>query len=180
MDIVERAKEYATLKHTGQIRKLSKSPYIVHPADVAELASAATDDVELTAAAWLHDVVEDTNTSLEEIRNEFGNTIASLVDEVTKNAEEQGNRSKKEYYHEKVRKITSKALTLKLFDRLANIMSVVADLKRDSKSNEVIDFAKYYKKQTQYIFEDLDQDRELTDVQNTTLELILLYLRQLP
>jgi (p)ppGpp synthase/HD superfamily hydrolase len=180
MDIVERAKEYATLKHAGQIRKLSKSPYIVHPADVAELAWTATEDVELTAAAWLHDVVEDTGTPLSAIQTEFGNTIAGLVDEVTKNTEEQGNRSKKEYYHEKVRKITSKALTLKLFDRLSNIMSVVTDLDREPDNSEVIDFAKYYKKQTQYIFEDLAKDRTLIHIQKHVLELILLFLKQLP
>ena len=180
MDIVERAKEYATLKHTGQIRKLSKSPYIVHPAEVAELASVAINDPELTAAAWLHDVVEDTGTPLSAIQAEFGDRVAGLVDEVTKNDEEQGKRSKKEYYYEKVRKITSDALALKLFDRLANIMSVVADLKREPNSAEVIDFAKYYKKQTQFIFGDLAKDRILTDIQNTTLELLLFFIEQLP
>jgi (p)ppGpp synthase/HD superfamily hydrolase len=180
MDIVERAKEYATLKHTGQIRKLSKSPYIVHPEDVALIASAADQDKDLIAAAWLHDVVEDTGTSLEQIRKEFGDRIAGLVDEVTKNAEEQGKRSKKEYYHEKVRQISSDALTLKLFDRLANIMSVVDDLEREPNSSEVIDFAKYYKKQTVFIFEDLAKDRVLTDIQKSTLDLLLFFVEKLP
>lgn len=176
MTIIEKAKEYATLKHTGQIRKMNKLPFIIHPQDVADLAKR-TNDSEMIAAAWLHDVVEDTETTLEEIRSEFGNRIAGLVDEVTSKVVEQGKRSKKEYYHEKVRHISSDALTLKLFDRLSNIFSVVEDLANIDKpvydKKEVIDFAKYYRQQTDFIFNGLEKDIQLTELQKTTLDSIL-------
>jgi (p)ppGpp synthase/HD superfamily hydrolase len=182
MDIVERAKEYATLKHTGQLRKMNKEPFIIHPQDVAELAESTKDD-EIIAAAWLHDVVEDTGTTLEEICSEFGNRIAGLVDEVTKKAEEQGSRTKREYYHEKVRHITSDALTLKLLDRLSNICSVVEDLANIDKpiynKKEVIDFAKYYRQQTDFIFNGLEKDVQLTEFQKMALDCILFFTNEL-
>ena len=182
MDIVERAKEYATLKHTGQIRKMNKAPFIVHPQDVAELAEV-TKDPEIIAAAWLHDVVEDTGTPLSAIQAEFGDKIAGLVDEVTKKAEEQGSRSKKEYYHEKVRHITSDALTLKLIDRLSNVFSVVEDLANMDKpqynKNEVIDFAKYYCNQTDFIFNGLEKDVQLNELQKMTLDAILFIVNEI-
>ncbi len=79
MDIFEKAVCFATEKHSGQVRKLCNSPYILHPMEVAAIVGTMTDDKEVLAAAVLHDTVEDTDTTLEEIREHFGKRVALLV-----------------------------------------------------------------------------------------------------
>lgn len=79
MDIFEKAVCFATEKHSGQVRKLSNAPYILHPLEVAAIVGTMTDDKEILAAAVLHDTVEDTDTTLEEIRENFGKRVSLLV-----------------------------------------------------------------------------------------------------
>ena len=80
---LERAIDYATEKHDGQTRK-SGEPYITHPLHVALLIVEWGMDIDSVIAGVLHDTVEDTSASLEEIEQEFGHDIAFLVDGVTK------------------------------------------------------------------------------------------------
>jgi hypothetical protein len=84
---LDRAIEYAKKAHKGQIRKNSTNQYVVHPLAVMKLLSTVTEDEDLLCAAVLHDVVEDTKISLEDIREEFGQRVAEIVDEVTKKAD---------------------------------------------------------------------------------------------
>ncbi len=77
--LLDKAIIYATHKHSGQLRKISHAPYILHPLEVAHILSTMTDDTEVISAGLLHDVVEGTDTSLEEIRKEFGDRVAALV-----------------------------------------------------------------------------------------------------
>lgn len=79
MDVFEKALCFAAKKHEGQIRKMSNSPYILHPTEVASIVATMTDDREILAAAVLHDTVEDTDTTLEEIRENFGKRVALHV-----------------------------------------------------------------------------------------------------
>lgn len=79
MDIFDKALCYATEKHSGQVRKFSHIPYIVHPVEVAGIIATMSDDKELLAAALLHDTVEDTDATIEEIRELFGEKVSSLV-----------------------------------------------------------------------------------------------------
>ena len=81
--IIAAAARFAALAHSGQTRKFSGAPYIVHPAAVARLVSDAGLDEEVVAAAWLHDTVEDTSVTLQQLRARFGERIASLVEQVT-------------------------------------------------------------------------------------------------
>ena len=76
-DLIKRAKTYAQEAHQriDQRRKYSNLPYHVHLDAVAKLVSSVTDDEEMVAAAWLHDVVEDTPATLEDLEQEFGNDI---------------------------------------------------------------------------------------------------------
>lgn len=79
-DLVIRASVFARRAHEGQTRKYGGDPYIAHPARVAgetALLPGATE--ETVAAAWLHDVVEDTAVTLDDIRREFGDRVAELV-----------------------------------------------------------------------------------------------------
>ena len=79
MDVFEKAVVFALNAHSGQKRKLEDIPYFLHPAEAAAIASTLTDDRETLAAVMLHDTVEDTDTTLDDIRREFGDRIAALV-----------------------------------------------------------------------------------------------------
>jgi guanosine-3',5'-bis(diphosphate) 3'-pyrophosphohydrolase len=84
--LVSEAAELAAHRHNGMARKgRGSEPYINHLAEVANLLAAATDgtDAELVAAAWLHDSIEDTETTREELAQRFSERVASLVVEVT-------------------------------------------------------------------------------------------------
>lgn len=79
MLLVEDAFAYALEAHRGCFRKKRRIPYILHPAEVAVIASTLTDDQEVIAAALLHDTVEDGGATFEEIRSRFGERVSSLV-----------------------------------------------------------------------------------------------------
>jgi guanosine-3',5'-bis(diphosphate) 3'-pyrophosphohydrolase len=84
--LVSEAAELAARRHNGMARKgRGNEPYINHLAEVANLLAAATDgaDAELVAAGWLHDTIEDTDTTAEELAEKFGERVAALVVEVT-------------------------------------------------------------------------------------------------
>ena len=84
--LVSKAAEFAARRHSGKERKARPDePYINHLAEVANILAEVTDgaDAELVAAGWLHDTVEDELATLVELRAEFGDRVAVLVDEVT-------------------------------------------------------------------------------------------------
>src|SRR5215831_14915867 len=84
--LVSEAAELAARRHNGMARKgRGREPYINHLAEVANLLSAATEgaDAELVAAGWLHDSIEDTETTREELAQKFSERVASLVVECT-------------------------------------------------------------------------------------------------
>ena len=83
MERIEAAYRLAEEKHSGQFRQ-SGEPYIVHPLAVATIVAELGMDTESVMAALLHDVVEDTDVTLEQIEKLFGKEIASLVDGLTK------------------------------------------------------------------------------------------------
>ena len=79
MNILEEAIIYATIMHQGKVRKFGNTPYIFHPLEVAQILSGMTDDKEVITAGILHDIVEDTDGTLEEIEKRFGKRVADLV-----------------------------------------------------------------------------------------------------
>lgn len=78
-ELLDRAIIFAVKAHAGTERRGKGFPYIVHPMEAVEIVATITSDQELLAAAALHDVVEDTEISADEIRREFGDRIAALV-----------------------------------------------------------------------------------------------------
>ena len=80
MNMLEEAIVYATIMHQGKVRKFGGRPFILHPMEVAQILSTMTDDMEVIAAGILHDVVEDTDGTLDEIEKRFGERVAHLVD----------------------------------------------------------------------------------------------------
>ena len=79
MTLFDKAACFAVQKHSGQTRKLHHQPYILHPMEVAAIVGTMTDDEDTLCAAILHDTVEDTDTTLEEIERLFGRRVALLV-----------------------------------------------------------------------------------------------------
>ncbi|MBQ5660884.1 MAG: bifunctional (p)ppGpp synthetase/guanosine-3',5'-bis(diphosphate) 3'-pyrophosphohydrolase [Lachnospiraceae bacterium] len=79
MEIVSEAIIFAVKAHDGMRRKKSDAPYILHPMEAAVIIGTMSDDQELIAAAALHDVVEDTDITIEEIEEKFGKRIKELV-----------------------------------------------------------------------------------------------------
>ena len=77
--LLDRAIVFAVHAHAGTERRGKGFPYIVHPMEAVEIVATMTRDQELLAAAALHDTVEDTDVTVEQIRTEFGDRIASLV-----------------------------------------------------------------------------------------------------
>lgn len=84
MDIYDKAVVFAVNAHAGQNRK-SGGTYIVHPLETSVIAETMTDDLNVLAAAVLHDTVEDTSVEAKDIEREFGSTVAALVASETEN-----------------------------------------------------------------------------------------------
>ncbi|CAH8708520.1 bifunctional (p)ppGpp synthetase/guanosine-3',5'-bis(diphosphate) 3'-pyrophosphohydrolase [Paenibacillus thiaminolyticus] len=128
LDRVREAYLFAEQAHSGQVRK-SGEPYILHPLAVADIVVGMQMDPTSVVAALLHDVVEDTSVSLEEVRTKFGNTCAMLVDGLTK-LERIQFRSKEEQQNENYRKMfvamanDIRVIVIKLADRLHNMRTL--------------------------------------------------------
>ncbi|GAA4530954.1 MULTISPECIES: RelA/SpoT family protein [Nonomuraea] len=141
--VIERAYEVAAHHHRDQKRK-SGDPYITHPLAVATiLAELGTDD-ETLCAALLHDTVEDTAYGLDELRGDFGDTIASLVDGVTKlDKVKFGDAAQAETVRKMVVAMSRdiRVLIIKLADRLHNMrtMRYLPEHKRHQKSRETLE-----------------------------------------
>lgn len=124
------ARLFATAWHEsiGQKRKYTGEPYINHPAAVAELVRGVTHDESMLCAAWLHDVVEDTPCTLEQVETEFGSDVASLVEQLTDASKPtDGNRAtRKAIDREHTAKASPRAKTIKLADLIDNSRSILA------------------------------------------------------
>ncbi|MGE6145448.1 HD domain-containing protein [Klebsiella pneumoniae] len=85
MELTRKAQLFATQAHerAGQTRKFTGEPYIVHPASVVQILMSVAPSAEMIAAAWLHDVVEDTDISPQVIEAEFGPLVAQYVEMLT-------------------------------------------------------------------------------------------------
>jgi GTP pyrophosphokinase len=94
---LEHAINFATEKHRGQKRK-SGEPYIIHPLAVAEILVDWDMDIDTVIAGVLHDTVEDTDTSLEQIETMFGHDVAFLVDGVTKVSQARAGMKNLDHY----------------------------------------------------------------------------------
>jgi len=130
MDIVRKAQVYAMAAHAavGQRRKYTGEPYIVHPAEVAKIVAGvpgATPD--MVAAAWLHDVVEDTGCTFTDVHMAFGIDIATLVGWLTDvSRPDQGNRAyRKSVDRAHSAEAPAEAQTIKLADLISNSRSIM-------------------------------------------------------
>ena len=143
--LVKRAYEYADEKHKGQLRK-SGEPYIIHPLAVAEIVAEIGMDTDAIVAALLHDCIEDTDASFEEISRLFGETVANLVEGVTKLTRVQYS-TMEEQQMENLRKMFMamskdiRVVLIKIADRLHNVRTLEfqTPAKQISKSMETME-----------------------------------------
>ncbi len=130
MDIVRKAQTYAMAAHAavGQKRKYTGEPYIVHPAEVASIvASVPGSTPDMVAAAWLHDVIEDTGCTFTDVHMAFGIDIATLVGWLTDvSRPEDGNRAtRKAMDRAHTAEAPAEAQTIKLADLISNSRSIM-------------------------------------------------------
>lgn len=133
IEVVLQAARFAAARHDGQTRKGAKrEPYVVHPLEVATLVARATHgaDIEVIAAAILHDTVEDTGTSSAEIAAEFGGRIRDLVAEVTDDKSLAKNEQKRVQIETLSGRSTGAKL-IRLADKTSNLRSLASDPPRN-------------------------------------------------
>lgn len=127
-ELVQRAREFGTRAHRriDQQRKYTHQPYEVHLKAVSQLLAEVTDDPEVIAAAWLHDTVEDTEATLEDIRGAFGEGVARLVGELTDVSKpSDGNRAvRKAIDRAHLARASVRAKTVKLADLIDNCRDI--------------------------------------------------------
>ncbi len=126
----ERAKDFAARYHGSidQRRKYTNEPYIMHPASVVKLVRSVNHTEAMIAAAWLHDTVEDTPATLDDVERVFGGTVSALVEMLTDVSKPtDGNREKRKAIDRAhTAKASPEAKTIKLADLIDNTRSIVA------------------------------------------------------
>lgn len=149
--IIQRAKELAQLAHAGQVKKHSGEPYFNHCEQVAGIIRDHNGSEEEIAAAYLHDVVEDTHITFQDIEDEFGRDIAQLVREVTNvSLPSDGNRQlRKEKERQHLAKASESGKNIKLADIIANFSDTSACTK---------EFLKVYSEEKKAVLEVLKDD----------------------
>jgi myo-inositol-1(or 4)-monophosphatase len=131
-NVINKAIIYAVNAHRGTYRKGSSTPYILHPIEAATIVSTMTNDCSLIAAALLHDVIEDTEITYEDLKQEFG-LIADLVEIESENKrknkppEETWHIRKKETIEFFMNKAQKESKIIALGDKLSNMRSIYRD-----------------------------------------------------
>ena len=131
-ELLDRAIIFAVQAHAGTERRGKGFPYIVHPMEAMEIVATITPDQELLAAAALHDTVEDTDVTVEEIRAQFGDRIASLVaaesDEMPEGVSEEDSwHARKKAAIDRLAAASHDAKIVALGDKLSNMRAIARD-----------------------------------------------------
>ena len=131
-ELLDRAIVFAVRAHAGIERRGKGFPYIVHPMEAVEIVATITPDQELLAAAVLHDTVEDTDVTIEQIRAEFGDRVAALV--ASESEDKDCGVSKEESWHARkqaaIDRLASASLDSKIValgDKLSNMRALARD-----------------------------------------------------
>ena len=131
-DILDKAIVFAVKAHAGTERRGKGFPYIVHPMEAMEIVATITSDQELLAAAALHDTVEDTDVTVEDLRAEFGDRIASIV--ASESDEFQEGVSEEDSWHARKRAAIDRlarsardSKIVALGDKLSNMRAIARD-----------------------------------------------------
>ena len=130
--LLDRAIVFAVRAHAGTERRGKGFPYIVHPMEAVEIVATMTRDQELLAAAALHDTMEDTDTTVDQIREEFGDRIASLVASESDTmpegvSEEDSWHTRKQAAIDRLARASHDAKIVALGDKLSNMRAIARD-----------------------------------------------------
>ncbi len=169
----EEALQYATQAHAGQTRS-GGDPYITHPMRVADHIKQYKQSHNLDAlisAAYLHDTLEDTDTTHEALHDLFGGLVASLVKELTSDPEQIKKMGKAQYLAHKMAAMSSYALVIKLADRLDNV--------KDITTARTPQWRQKYKNETEHILNYIEKTRALSGTHQKLIELIRAKLSEL-
>jgi hypothetical protein len=164
--LIDEALEFATTKHEGQTRAGGK-PYIKHPISVANSVRAFKNSKNIDAlisAALLHDTLEDTDATYEEIKTLFGGLTASLVKELTTDFDKSDEVGKAKYLSQKMATMSSYALVIKLADRLDNVQDIAT-----AKTPE---WRQRYRNETEEILNYIERNRVLSGTHKKIISLI--------
>ncbi|MBR0300181.1 MAG: bifunctional (p)ppGpp synthetase/guanosine-3',5'-bis(diphosphate) 3'-pyrophosphohydrolase [Bacteroidales bacterium] len=131
-DLLDRAIIFAVKAHSGTERRGKGFPYIVHPMEAMEIVASITPDQELLAAAALHDVVEDTDVTVEQLRDIFGKRIADLVASESDAfeegvSEEDSWHQRKQAAIDRLARASRDAKIVALGDKLSNMRAIARD-----------------------------------------------------
>ena len=130
-ELVQQAFAFAKAAHeaVGQVRKYTGEPYIVHPVEVADIVQTVAHTEAMLAAALLHDTVEDTDATMDEIRQLFGHEVADLVEMLTDvSVPTDGHRAvRKAIDRGHTARASAAGKTIKLADLISNTQSIVAN-----------------------------------------------------
>ena len=169
-ELLEKAKRYAIEWHGDQKRKYTGIPYWHHPEEVAQIVKSWGGDEAQQAAAFLHDVVEDTHATINDVRQEFGNDIAMMVGGLTDvSRPEDGNRAfRKEMDRKHVAAQPARTQLVKLADLVSNSIDIT-----ENDPN----FARVYLKEKRAIVNSLDKvDRNRIEEILTMIDMLELKL----
>ena len=136
---LQHAINIATIWHQGQARKADKLPYIIHPFAVMIIASEYTKDEDILIAALLHDTLEDTKYTLNDLTADFGPKIAKIVKEVSEVKTDENDQrlswdNRKTEYLNTLRTACSGALLIAAADKIHNLDSLVAAYRAQGES----------------------------------------------
>ena len=145
MNLILKATEFSALKHRNQKRKDGKTPYVIHPISVAMILSGigGIDDEEILSAALLHDTIEDTDATADEIDQVFGSRIRSIVEELTDN-KELSYSERKQFQIDHAPSLSKEATLVKIADKISNVSDLIDEKPanwNDSRCKEYIDWA---------------------------------------
>ena len=130
--LFDRAARYAIEAHADTERRGKGFPYIIHPMEAAAIVSTITSDPEILAAAILHDVIEDTDRTVEDLRAEFGDRIAELVaaesdDPMAHLSEEASWHARKQAAIDRLANAPHDAKIVAMGDKLSNMRAIARD-----------------------------------------------------
>ena len=165
MTLIDKAKMFAEMAHAGQTRKYSDDPYITHPIRVSEIVAHNQGSDEMIAAALLHDVVEDTPVTHDEILDKFGANVSDLVFGLTDVDLSMGNRkTRKALDRDRIASSSADVQLIKLADFIDNTTSIVQN---DPK------FAKLYLQEKSQMLDVMDKvkDHPLFRIANSQINL---------
>lgn len=124
----DKALKFATEAHSGTERRGKNFPYIIHPMEAASIVATITSDPELLAAAILHDTVEDTEVTFEQLREEFGERVAQLVHHETCPLPKSAPwRDRKQAQIELLANSPYESKVVAMGDKLSNIRAIAMD-----------------------------------------------------